>query len=211
MTTGSDPRPRPRRGRGRPRGGGGAQTKERILAAAAGLFAESGYRGATMMAVAEAAGLSQTGLLHHFPDKERLLAEVLDRRDRLDEMAIGERPGRGWERFEYLRRLVEHNTTQPGIVRLFTALAGEAIDPEHPAHEWLLRHHRRAAALIRGGLDEAVAAGTADPETPVDRIVRETIALMDGLQLQWLVDPGGVDMAGDFADHVANLRTRWER
>lgn len=212
MTTGSDPRSRPqRRGRGRPRGGGGAQTRERILAAAAGLFAESGYRATTMMSVAEAAGLSQTGLLHHFPDKERLLAEVLERRDRVDQVAVGEQPGRGWDSFDYLLRLVERNATQPGIVRLFTALAGEAIDPDHPAHEWLLQHHSTAAEMIRGWLHEAIADGTAAPETPVDRIVRTTIAVMDGLQVQWLTNPEDVDMVGDFADHVATIRARWER
>ena len=211
MTTDSDPRPRPqRRGRGRPRGGGGAQTRERILAAAAELFAETGYRATTMVAVAEAAGLSQTGLLHHFPDKERLLAEVLERRDRLDQVAVGEQPGRGWDRFDHLLRLVERNTTQPGIVRLFTALAGEAIDPDHPGHEWLLEHHRRAAEMIRGWLHEAIADGTATPGTPVERIVRGTIAVMDGLQVQWLTNPEDVDMVGDFADHVATLRARWE-
>lgn len=212
MTTGADPRPRPvQRGRGRPRGGGGTETRERILAAAAALFAASGYRATTMVAVAEAAALSQTGLLHHFPDKERLLAEVLDRRDRLDAEAIGDTPGRGWDRFDELLRLVERNTAQPGIVRLFTALEGEAIDADHPAHDWLRQHHRQAAEMIGGWLAEAIEDGTAAPDTPVDRIVRLTIAVMDGLQVQWLMDPEGVDMVGDFAAHLAAVRARWER
>ncbi len=41
-----------------------------------------------MVAVAEAAGLSQTGLLHHFPSKELLLAGVLQRRDEQDMAAL---------------------------------------------------------------------------------------------------------------------------
>ncbi|HEY6931951.1 MAG TPA: helix-turn-helix domain-containing protein, partial [Marmoricola sp.] len=85
--TAAEPRP-VRRGRGRPRGGGGPETRERILAAAADVFAETGYRATTMLAVAEAAGISQTGLVHHFPDKQLLLAAVLDRRDRLDGEAL---------------------------------------------------------------------------------------------------------------------------
>ncbi|MGW0732128.1 TetR/AcrR family transcriptional regulator [Streptomyces sp. NPDC002851] len=213
MSTGADPRPQPaRRGRGRPRGGGGAETRTRILDAAAELFAESGYRATTMVAVAEAAGLSQTGLLHHFPDKERLLADVLDRRDRLDMEAIGDIPdARGWDRFDNLLRLVEHNTGQPGIVRLFAALEGEAIDADHPAHDWLRRHHRMAAEMIGAWLTEAIEDGTAPPDTPVDRISRLTVAVMDGLQVQWLMDPEGVDMIGDFAAHLAAVRARWER
>ena len=38
-----------------------------------------------------------------------------------------------------------------------------------------------------------------------------TLAVMDGLQIQWLMDPEGVDMAGDFAAFVRTLRARWGR
>lgn len=54
----------------------GARTVTRILDAAARLFGRDGYRGATMHAVAEAAGVSK-GLLHyHFRSKEHLLIEA---------------------------------------------------------------------------------------------------------------------------------------
>lgn len=54
----------------------GAQSIQRILDAAASLFGTEGYRGASMTAVAEAAGVSK-GLLHyHFQGKEHLLFEA---------------------------------------------------------------------------------------------------------------------------------------
>jgi len=34
---------------------------------------------------------------------------------------------------------------------------------------------------------------------------------MDGLQIQWLMDPEGVDMAGDFAAFVSSIRQTWGR
>lgn len=211
MTTASAPRV-PRRRPGRPRGGDGGDTRERILSAASALFADHGYRGTSMVAVAEAAGLSQTGLLHHFPSKELLLAGVLQRRDEQDMAALdhGTEP-HGWEVFDRLVALVEHNTHREPFVRLFTAMAGEAIDTDHPGHDWLREHHRYAKDLVGTGLRQAQADGTCDPDAPVDHIAHVTVAVMDGLQIQWLMDPEGVDMAGDFAAFVSSIRRTWER
>ena len=209
MTT-ADASRTPRRRPGRPRGSGGVDTRERILAAAAALFAETGYRGTSMVAVAEAAGLSQTGLLHHFPSKELLLAGVLQRRDEQDRAALdlGTEP-RGWEVLDQLVALVDHNTRREPFVRLFTAMAGEAIDAEHPGHDWLREHHRYATSLVSEGLQQAQADGTCAADAPVERIARVTVAVLDGLQIQWLMDPEGVDMAGDFAAFVRTVRERW--
>lgn len=205
---------RPRRGRGRPRGGGApAATRERIVAAASELFAERGFHATPMTAVAEASGLSQTGLLHHFPSKEVLLAEVLEQRDIRDLAAMSERHGgaaRGWEVLDDMVDLVRTNAGREGFVRLFTSLAGEAVDPAHPGHEWLGRHHAAAVAAITTALGEAVEDGQADPDLPAAGIARQVIALMDGLQLQWLMDPQ-VDMAAHVADYVATVRARWGR
>lgn len=201
---------RSRRGRGRPRGGDTAGTRERILAAASDLFAESGYRGTSMVAVADAAGLSQTGLLHHFASKELLLAGVLERRDLQDRATLGavDAP-HGWAVLDHLVALTEHNTHREPFVRLFTAMAGEAIDAEHPGHDWLRRHHAEAAATIERGLREAQADGTCDSRAPVERIARILLATLDGLQIQWLMDPQHVDMTGDVAALVAAIRDRW--
>jgi AcrR family transcriptional regulator len=200
----------PRRRPGRPKGAAGGDTRERILAAAATLFAETGYRGTSMMAVADAAGLSQTGLLHHFPSKELLLAGVLQRRDEQDMAALdlGSEP-RGWEVLEQMATLAEHNTHREPFVRLFTAMAGEAIDAEHPGHDWLRSHHRHAADMIVAGLRQAQADGTCAAYAPLERIAHVTLAVMDGLQIQWLMDPDGVDMAGDLAAYVGAVRERW--
>ena len=204
-----------RRGRGRPRGPGTegtAATRERIVSAAAELFAERGFHATPMTAVAEASGLSQSGLLHHFPSKEGLLAEVLRARDVRDlaTLATGrDRAPRGWEVWDDMTRLVRLNSDREGLVRLFTSLAGEAIDPDHPGHGWLREHHRSAVQALTRALDDAVADGTADPAIPAESLARQAVALMDGLQVQWLMRPDEVDMAGDFASFVDGVRTRW--
>jgi AcrR family transcriptional regulator len=214
MAASEDSTPRTaRRVRGRPRGGNPAETRERVLRAAARLFAQHGYRVTSMAGIAEAAGLSQTGLVHHFPSKEQLLAAVLERRDRTDFETLVKQHGdepEGWEVFDRLTHVVEVNATREGMVRLFTAMVGEAIDAEHPGHDWLRSHHGDVIHRLGTALQDAVENGTARPDTPVHQIARLTVALMDGLQIQWLLNPEDVDMAADFTAFVSGIRTRWE-
>jgi AcrR family transcriptional regulator len=209
------PTPSPGRGRGRPRGPGSAATaatRDRIVSAAAELFAERGFHATPMTTVAEASGLSQSGLLHHFPTKEGLLAEVLRERDVRDlaQLATARaHPPRGWEVWEDMTTLVRLNSDREPLVRLFTSLSGEAVDRDHPGHDWLAEHHRSAVEALTTALRDAVADGTADAAIPAERLARQAVALMDGLQVQWLTRPGELDMADDFAAFVEAVRTHW--
>jgi AcrR family transcriptional regulator len=54
-----------------------AETRRAILDAARRRFGEDGYAATTTAAIATDAGVSQSGLFHHFPDKRHLFAEVL--------------------------------------------------------------------------------------------------------------------------------------
>jgi AcrR family transcriptional regulator len=202
----------PRRGRGRPRGSGTeatAATREPILAAAAELFADRGFHATPMTAIAEASGLSQTGLLHHFPSKDDLLAEVLHQRDLRDLAMFAtarDHEPRGWEVWEDMTTLVRINSEREALVRLFTSLAGEAVDP---GHAWLGEHHAGAVDTLTQALRDALEDGTAHDGIPAESLARQAVALMDGLQLQWLMRPDEVDMAADFEEFVATVRARW--
>lgn len=165
-----------------------------------------------MTAIATASGLSQTGLLHHFATKEDLLAAVLEQRDLRDLASLSARrgePAHGWEVLDDMVELVRLNAGREGMVRLFTNLAGEAVDPDHPGHDWLRRHHADAVDSLSRALADAVDDGTAAPGLPAAGIARQFVALMDGLQLQWLMWPEDVDMAADVESYVAGLRDRW--
>ncbi|MEM9839444.1 MAG: TetR/AcrR family transcriptional regulator [Pseudomonadota bacterium] len=54
-------------------------TRERLLDEASQLFAERGFYGVSLADVSGALGLTKQGLLHHFGNKKRLYAEVLER------------------------------------------------------------------------------------------------------------------------------------
>src|ERR1700683_4158912 len=54
-------------------------TRERILASAARLFAENGFEGSSMPAIAKAAGITAGAIYKHFKSKGELLLEVVKR------------------------------------------------------------------------------------------------------------------------------------
>jgi AcrR family transcriptional regulator len=58
--------------------GAGADTRQRILAAAAQLFAERGYDGTSITAIASEVGVSAPALYYHFRSKEEILFRHLE-------------------------------------------------------------------------------------------------------------------------------------
>ncbi len=189
--------PRQRRRRADP-----DQRRAEILGAALEVFAERGYRGASLAAVADRVGLTQQGLLHYFPTKDALLIEVLRLRDRLDVPATGTA-----DRQVDVARLVEHNTTQPGLVQSFTVLSAESVTDGHPAKEYFtqryahLRTHLAAEIRLELGDAESLPAGLSDTDAAT-----LLIAVMDGLQLQWLLAPTEIDMPTLVAAFMRTLR-----
>ncbi|WP_438294037.1 TetR/AcrR family transcriptional regulator [Streptomyces sp. HUAS TT7] len=182
-----------------------ARSEERradILRAALEVIAERGYRGASLSAVAERVGLTQQGLLHYFPTKEALLVAVLEERDQWD--TGGRRTSADGWRLELLASLVEYNAMRPGIVQTFSALLGESVTDEHPARPFFTRRYAQVreemAGVLRAEFGDRLPGGlTAERAAPL------LVAVMDGLQYQWLLDPESLDMAAAFHDFVALL------
>ena len=131
----------------------GRERREAILAAANDVFAAQGFHGASLATIATRVGLSEPGLLHHFPSKEHLLLELLTLRQDHD----AERVARALAAHEgflgALLGLSRENQRTAGLVRLFTILAGESVDADHPAHDPRRQHparrHRRGGAALR--------------------------------------------------------------
>jgi AcrR family transcriptional regulator len=145
-------------------------------------------------------------LLHHFPSKEHLLVAVLTERDRVDGAQFQLAGFRGLAALDRLAELVQHNTMVPGLVQAYTVLMGESVSEDHPARAWFRdRYPRRranVAAAIRAGIDTREIR----PDVDCDALAAEIIAMMDGLQVQWVLNPDQVDMAAVFADYIAGVR-----
>ena len=169
----------------------GERKRREILLAAIDVFSRRGYRNASIREIADSVGLTQAGLLHYFPSKEDLFVEVVRVRDELDEATSG-------DIVEALRIAIEHNARVEGLVHLFVTVSAEAIDEGHPGHGYF---RDRYAHLI-GLLGDRIAAGqreglVSDAVSP-EMAARLCLAVVDGLQVQWLLDPEGVDMVAAF-------------
>lgn len=179
----------------------GKQTREAILTAAARLFAEHGYRGTSLASIASAVDLTQQGVLHYFPSKEALLLALLDEKYHEDGRLLSaslEHEHEGLDLLTALQSLVEHNTVVPERVRLFSALITESVSSEHPAHTYFVDRYRKVRERLLRSLQLGQRSGQIRADVDLEQLVPLLVAVMDGLQIQWLLD-AQVDMRASFA------------
>lgn len=160
--------------------------RSQILEVATRLIAERGFWATSLREVGDACGITVAGVLHHFPSKEALLVAVLDRRDQLDEQVVSARlvaavgAGEKVTMAQVCREIVARNAGQRELVQLGSVLSAESLDPQHPAHE----HFRERQRWVLEGLAECAPVGS-----DAAALARHALALLEGLELQWLRDP----------------------
>jgi AcrR family transcriptional regulator len=146
------------------------EVREKILRAAAVVYGETGYRGATTRRIAQEAGVNEITLFRHFGSKESLIHEALrctgivDRRAALPE--IPRNPAReltDWSmsQFEFLyasrsliRKCLGEMEERPDSATYASSCPGEAL---HQLRQYLEALHEHG--FIRGPFDARIAAG----------------------------------------------------
>lgn len=182
-------------------------SREKIIQSAIEAFAQKGYRGAKMADIAKAADLTEPGLLHHFPSKTQLLMEVLKERDRIDSERMRATLQKNGNRLlDAGIELVEHNETVPGLVQLFNLLVAESISPDHPAHQFLIERYQRAREHWVQAIIQAQQAGEVRSDISAETLAVLMFAMMDGLQVQWLMEPEKIVMSDLFRVMTEMLR-----
>ena len=181
----------------------GREAQRSIVEAARQVFAERGYRGGSLRDVADRAGVSPANIVHHFGSKEALLIAVLEARDLGTGVSLGERIERG-EILEGLRALVQLNQSQRPLVALYATLSAEATDPGHPAHEYFRGRQEFVRRSLVDAIEIARARGNLPAHPSAEHVAAGLIAVMDGLQNQWLLDPE-FDMLAAFDAHLELL------
>ncbi|MEU9348691.1 helix-turn-helix domain-containing protein [Streptomyces sp. NPDC048278] len=175
-----------------------------IVRAARDSFAERGYANASLRDIAERAGITHAGLLHHFRNKDELLAAVLADRDSedwqqgVDEVDSTERLG------PYLAELVRHHQKAPELMRLWIELAAAASRPDHPAHAYFVDRYERSRAQFSDGFPDKGARFALRQGVSPESAAVLFQAVLNGLQLQWLIDQE-LDIVGPVTDFVRLL------
>ncbi|WP_017607380.1 TetR/AcrR family transcriptional regulator [Nocardiopsis xinjiangensis] len=171
--------------------------REQILYTAAEAFAAQGFHNTSLADIAAMLDITPAGVLHHFGSKTGLLTAVLELRD-----ARSPAP-EGAGLLRHLVTTAERNAAAPGTTQLYAVLSAESATDRHPAQGWfrnrytVLRREIAAAVLERLEPEQREKASVPGPHghTPAHDAAAAVIAAMDGLQVQWLLEPEAVDMA----------------
>ncbi|KRE24978.1 TetR/AcrR family transcriptional regulator [Agromyces sp. Soil535] len=179
-----------------------AKRRQEIVDAATNVFATRGYHGGSLRDISRQIGLSLTSVVHHFPAKSDLLAAVLENADQTADWFLDRARAQGVK--TAIIEVVTHNLDRPELLRLLAIVSSEASDPEHPAHGWFVKRYENLATvlqrLIAHDVEQSRLPSDVDPEQAAHLI----IAVWDGLQLQWLLDPSQ-DMPGRMDRALARL------
>lgn len=169
--------------------------RELILQAAVEIFGNKGSTNGTLADVAEQVGMTHAGVLHHFGSKQKLLLEVLAYRDQADVADLAEKhiPD-GPELFLHLVRTAFANELRPGIVQAYTVLSSESVTDHHPGREYFEERYTTLRREVTAAFHELCAQeGVTAPDT-IAAASASILAVMDGLQLQWLLHPDLIEL-----------------
>lgn len=187
-------------------------SREKIIEAATELFGKQGYRGAKMTDIAKVAQLTGPGLLHHFPSKTHLLMAVLAERDRTDKARFDILHSKeAGEPLTTFAQLMAHNATVPGLVQLFTTLVAESIQPDQPGHDHFAKRYKSLRADTVKVLRRSQARGEIRTDISAEDLSVMIIALMDGLQIQWLYERKRIDLTRTFIAFIGLLKGELSR
>jgi AcrR family transcriptional regulator len=178
-----------------------AERRAQLLGVACRLFARDGYRGASMEAIAEAAGVTKPVLYQHFPSKHALYNDLLTTELARLEDAVTEALGRAGDNAERLRRgfgayLDFVDVHEDAFRVLFTeALGVDAAFQRRVSRfrEWAAG---RVAAIIRA------EAGL--PERRAEALAAAIVGMAEGAATWWLTEARPLP-AADLADELAGL------
>ena len=171
-----------------------AATRARIIDAATQVFADKGYHNGSLLEIADRSGMTHSGVLHYFGSKDKLLTAVLAHRDMSDVADYKDHllpSGRGL--LDHLVDTAKVNEKRPGIVQAYAVLSAESVTDSHPARDFFRERFQGLRAFIANALREEAPAAV--PEHVIAQAASLIIATMDGLQVQWLLEPEVIDMA----------------
>jgi AcrR family transcriptional regulator len=145
----------------------------------------------------EAIGVSHAALRHYFSSRDELMVEVYRTHEAVTADAA---PPAGASVVGVMVEAAERNRSIPGLVELYATLTTDALQERHAVtREFVRGRFRRLRQVLAARIEAGQRAGriAADID-PVDAAAL-VIAASDGLQVQWLLDPGAVDVGRSLA------------
>lgn len=140
--------------------------------------------------------MTHAGILHHFGSKDALLREVLAHRDHTDVADLeGQHIPDGADLFRHLIQTAVANESRPGLTQAYAVLSAEAVTEGNPGRGYFDQRYVQLRSEISEAFGAMCAeAGIDEPES-IRHAAASILAVMDGLQIQWLLSPDAVDLA----------------
>lgn len=172
-----------------------AKKRRAILDVALQVFGTKGYQSGTLADIAEVVGITHAGILHHFGTKDQLLLEVLKHRDTTDvERTKWDTIPLGLEFFQHLVTTAFENAQRAGITQAYAVLSAESVTENNPSREYFIERYRNLRDEAIKSFEIMCESLTyVDPKS-AKMAAASILAVMDGLQVQWLLDPENVQL-----------------
>ncbi|MET9084897.1 TetR/AcrR family transcriptional regulator [Streptomyces sp. NPDC004237] len=185
----------------------GLARRAKIVEVAAQRFAQEGYHRTPLTRIAEDVGITEGGLLHHFRSKKHLLLAVMEHRFTSEDEWWANLPQEtvGTDVLRAMVMATERHLSEPGLIELFVLTSAEAADADSPAHALFAERYKRAVDELARQLRRGVDNGTVRADSDCDALARECIAVSDGLQLQWVISGGALDLTGAVRLHADRM------
>jgi hypothetical protein len=106
---------------------------------------------------------------------------------------------------------VEQNANRSGMVAVYTVLSAESVTEAHPAQDWFRYRYRVLRDDLSDAFEDIAGPGPAIAPDAFRRAATAMIAVMDGLQVQWLLDQSAVDMPATTRACVDGFLAAWGR
>ena len=179
--------------------------REDIRSAARSVFARRGVRGTGLAHVAEAAGMARSSLYHYYPDKDSLLADLLQEmleQERLLFRSQLRAEGTPIQRLEGLARACA--AALPEWVDFGRLIMDLRLEDAKRLRNFFRELRRETAAVIAEGQADGSIATTPDAEV----LASIWIGVIDGLLLQYFVDSRALPTQEPLAEALATITRR---
>lgn len=187
----------------------GRERRAEILKAARNLFAQHGFRGTSLVMLAKEVGMTDAGLLYHFPTKNHLLLAVLEETDEAQETSMA--GDLDTADAAYILSWAEFGQVledDPVLTALDVLISAEHLQTASDFNEYFRRRYDRFRTRLIHSFEAGRAAGIFrtdfDPETEAVLM----LATLDGLRLQWLLSDGRISMAKAMRYFIRHMEAR---
>lgn len=175
---------------------GPQERRQQIIRAAVKIIASKGFWGMSLQDVANEIGITESALYHYINTKNDLLGMIIEElydSSAADEYIYGnariaDSDGHVLYCFpRFCLDTVMYNTKRPELVKLFSILNAEALNPEHPAHDYFINRQHKFWKQI-SSMNWVLPERYRHDINRLHHLWTLSMSAMDGLQLRWLAD-----------------------